>query len=172
MPFTPFHLGPGLLLKSALSHRFSLMVFACSQFLLDLEPLFYLSMDAWPLHRFWHTIVGATIVGVLSAAVGKPGLEWGFRWWNGVLKPRESWRVEPLITWSGAICGGLIGAYSHILLDAVVHLDLHPLSPLSEQNLLFGTMTWEMMHVTCLIAALVGFLIMTRQGRAAGNIRQ
>ncbi len=44
MPFTPYHLGPGLLLKSVLSHRFSLMVFACSQFLLDLEPLFYLSI--------------------------------------------------------------------------------------------------------------------------------
>jgi hypothetical protein len=38
MPFTPFHMGPGLLMKVGLQGSFSLMVFGWTQVLIDLQP--------------------------------------------------------------------------------------------------------------------------------------
>ena len=40
MPFTPFHMGPGILIKSLLQGAFSLMVFGWAQIVMDIQPLF------------------------------------------------------------------------------------------------------------------------------------
>jgi hypothetical protein len=39
MPFTPFHMGPGLAVKAVFGRYFSLMVFGFSQVAIDIEPL-------------------------------------------------------------------------------------------------------------------------------------
>jgi hypothetical protein len=39
VPFTPFHLGPGLAFKAVSGKHFSFMVFAGAQVLMDIEPL-------------------------------------------------------------------------------------------------------------------------------------
>jgi hypothetical protein len=44
MPFSPFHLGAGLLFKSALPVRFSLAIFAITQVMIDLEPAIYMAL--------------------------------------------------------------------------------------------------------------------------------
>ena len=48
MPFTPLHLGPGLLLKAAMRRRFSLFTFAGAQFCIDLEPLVLILGNNYP----------------------------------------------------------------------------------------------------------------------------
>ena len=45
MPFTPFHFGPGALLKSFLRHRFSFVTFVASQVVIDFETLNALEDD-------------------------------------------------------------------------------------------------------------------------------
>lgn len=40
MPFTPFHMGPGIAIKAMLQGSFSLMVFGWAQIVMDLQPLF------------------------------------------------------------------------------------------------------------------------------------
>ena len=39
MPFTPLHMGPGILIKSLLQGCFSLMVFGWTQIVMDIQPL-------------------------------------------------------------------------------------------------------------------------------------
>ena len=41
MPVTPFHLGPGIALKSVAPRHFSFTIFAFTQILIDLEALYY-----------------------------------------------------------------------------------------------------------------------------------
>jgi hypothetical protein len=39
MPFTPYHMGPGILIKALLQGSFSLMVFGWAQIVMDIQPL-------------------------------------------------------------------------------------------------------------------------------------
>ncbi|MCI0354322.1 MAG: hypothetical protein L0099_04665, partial [Acidobacteria bacterium] len=64
MPFTPFHFGPGATVKAMAAQHFSLTVFAFAQVAIDLEPLYFMLRDEDPLHRFFHTYVGATAVAL------------------------------------------------------------------------------------------------------------
>ncbi len=46
MPITPFHFGPGAVVKAVASRYFSFTVFAFSQGLIDLEPIGFFSIDS------------------------------------------------------------------------------------------------------------------------------
>ena len=67
MPFTPFHLGPGALIKAVGGERFSFMIFGGSQVLMDVEPLVRMIRGDAVLHGMSHTIAGALVIGVVSA---------------------------------------------------------------------------------------------------------
>ena len=79
MPFTPFHMGPGLLIKSLLQSSFSLMVFGWAQIVMDIQPLIAMTTGVGALHGFTHTYVGATLLGIFSAVTGKSLAEWALR---------------------------------------------------------------------------------------------
>ncbi len=66
MPITPFHFGPGALIKAAAPNHFSWMIFALANVVIDLEPvsLFFLIGD--PVHPWLHTFPGALGVAVRS----------------------------------------------------------------------------------------------------------
>lgn len=44
-------------------------------------------------------------------------------------------------------------------------------APLSNHNVLFGAITWETMHVSCLVAGLVGLLVSARSPDAYHEFR-
>lgn len=71
MPFTPFHMGPGLLLKAVLQGSFSLMVFGWAQVIMDIQPLLVMLTGHGHLHGFSHTYVGAILIGIVAALTGK-----------------------------------------------------------------------------------------------------
>ena len=83
MPFTPFHMGPGLATKATLGRHFSLPLYGFMQVAIDSEVL-----AAYPLrrdlasHKILHTFAGATAVAALSVLLLGPGLGSGVRWWN------------------------------------------------------------------------------------------
>ena len=62
MPFTPFHFGPGIFVKAAMPHKFSLRIFILNQVMIDLESLFNILSGQYPVHRFLHTFLGSTLV--------------------------------------------------------------------------------------------------------------
>ena len=53
MPFTPFHLGPGGVLKAVGGRHFSFMVFGGAQVLMDIEVLVRMDLGTPVLHGYW-----------------------------------------------------------------------------------------------------------------------
>ncbi len=150
MPFTPFHLGPGALLKAAAADRFSFMVFGGSQVLMDVEPLVRMIRGDSVLHGLSHTVVGAFAIGAISAAAGRP---------IGNFMLRYLAIEGSQIRWSVAILSAFLGTYSHIVLDALMHRDMNPLWPFSAGNAFVGAVSIQALHVACVAAGIVGGLI-------------
>lgn len=76
MPITPFHFGPGAALHAAAPRQISFLAFGAANVLIDIEPGYYLLTHQFPLHRFCHTLIGATLIMaatlVLFGAAGPP----------------------------------------------------------------------------------------------------
>jgi hypothetical protein len=71
MPFTPFHFGPGLLVKATIPNHFSLSVFALANVAMDIEPLYRMLHHDAQLHGVTHTLIGAGFIGVATALAGR-----------------------------------------------------------------------------------------------------
>lgn len=151
MPFTPFHMGPGIFIKAVLQGGFSLMVFGWAQIVMDIQPLVVLVIGKGHLHGFSHTYLGATLLGVFSALSGKYLSEIGLKR-IGISKKQNP--IE--ISWLVATISALIGTYSHVVLDAVMHGDVQPYYPFSIENGLLGVISVADLHRLCLYAAVVG----------------
>jgi membrane-bound metal-dependent hydrolase YbcI (DUF457 family) len=154
MPFTPFHMGPGILIKALLQGSFSLMVFGWAQIIMDLQPLFVLLTGEGHLHGFSHTYVGATLLGIFSALSGKYLSEIGLKL-IGIAE-----KHKPIqITWWVAFGSAFIGTYTHVVLDSIMHSDVEPFYPLSQANNLLGLISVVELHRFCLYTTLVGAAI-------------
>ncbi len=62
MPFTPFHMGPGLLVKAVAGRHFSILTFGIAQVAMDIEPLMGLMRGATVLHGPTHTYPAACVI--------------------------------------------------------------------------------------------------------------
>jgi hypothetical protein len=151
MPFTPFHMGPGMAIKAGMQRRFSLMVFGWSQILMDLQPLFVLLTGKGELHGFSHTYVGATLIALISAISGKYLGEVGLK----IIHQRHYLPIRWPVAWMSAFGG----TYSHIVLDSIMHTDLKPLYPFSQANGLLGFISIEALHGLCIGSGLIGVVI-------------
>lgn len=149
MPFTPFHLGPAIAFKALGGRHFSFMVFGGSQVLMDIEPLIGIIQHKPVLHGYTHTLLGALVIGMFAALIGKPISQW-------VLRLSRA-RVTS-ISWTAALSGALIGTFSHIVLDAVMHSDMSPWWPLMNGNGLLGAITLAQLHIACLVLGLLGMI--------------
>lgn len=148
MPFTPFHMGPGLLIKALLQGSFSLMVFGWTQIIMDIQPLIVLITGNGHLHGFTHTYVGATLIGIGCALSGKYAAEFGLRF---IGQPR----YLP-IRWPVATTSAFIGSFSHVLLDSVMHADVAPFAPYGLDNTFLGFLSIDALHQFCLYSGLIG----------------
>ncbi|MGD8839213.1 MAG: hypothetical protein PVI70_06435 [Gammaproteobacteria bacterium] len=148
MPFTPLHMGPGLLLKACLQGAFSLMVFGWSQILIDIQPLVVMLTGSGTLHGWSHTYAGATLIAVAAALSGKYLGELGLRY-------MKMSNYIPII-WRTAAASAFIGTWSHVFVDGIMHADMAPLAPLSETRLLYGIIGVDTLHILCLTSAVLG----------------
>ena len=162
MPVTPFHFGPAALAKSLTPKYFSFVTFGLSQVIIDAEPLYYMSQGAWPIHRFFHTYLGATVVAVLVILFGKPICEAVLRLWNWRLsEAQRSWlSVNPNISFTTAAVGALFGAYSHVLLDSIMHSDMQPFAPFSDANPLLYIISIDRLYQMCALLGILGGLVL------------
>ncbi len=161
MPITPLHVGPGIFLKSLGGRHISLTVFALSQLTMDLEVLARVAGDAERWHGFTNTFIGATVVLLPTVLFGKPACEWVLRWWNRNLSPAQAkWlKVPTRIGWLAAWTGGVLGVYSHVILDAIMHSDARPWAPLSGANPFVGLLSIGQLSLLCLIFLLLGTIV-------------
>ena len=151
MPFTPYHMGPGLLIKAGLGRHFSLVVFGWSQILTDLQPLAVILTGKGHVHGFSHTFLGATLIALLSVPSGKYLGDFGIC----VLQLDN---FVP-IRWMPALLGAFIGTYSHVLLDGLMHPDLSPFAPFSAERPWLGRIGIPEIHLLCVLSGLVGLVL-------------
>jgi hypothetical protein len=162
MPFTPFHLGPGLAIKALSGRHFSLMVFGFSQVAMDVEPLVRIIRGDALLHGFTHTYAGASLIALVSVAVGRPVCQFFLNYWiaNRDAAFLSRLRGPKLISWPAALAGAFVGTYSHVLLDSIMHSDMRPLAPLSDANGLLHVISVGGLHLLCLLGGILGFMLM------------
>jgi membrane-bound metal-dependent hydrolase YbcI (DUF457 family) len=162
MPITPFHLGPGAALKSFAPKHVSFTIFLFTQILIDLESIYFFMKNDWPVHRFFHSYLGATVVVVIGIVIGRPICQWLLKKWNAKLsKKQKEWLyVEPIISMKSAIIGLVLGAYSHIFLDSIMHSDIKPFSPFTDRNGMHGIITIDQLDLFCVLSGIVGVLIL------------
>lgn len=152
MPFTPYHFGPALFIGVLLFPFIDLATIMVASVILDLEPLAVILFDLqMPLHAFFHTYLGATIVACVLSVLLYP-----FRkYLNEIvsffgLKQESSMRH--------IISASLIGTYSHVLLDSFLYSEMNPFFPLLG-NPFVGLLGFGFVYNLCVVLGLVGFFI-------------
>jgi hypothetical protein len=178
MPITPFHFGPGALIKAAAPATFSWAIFALANIFIDLEPITLYFVIGDPAHPWLHTFPGAIVVAGVAAVFGRKPCERLLNVWNRQLDPGWQQRylaVEPKITTRAAWTGALIGTLSHLGLDSIMHADIEPLWPLVSGNAIQGWMSLEILHGLCVMSAVLAPLlafISSVRGRGQQNIQE
>ena len=153
MPFTPIHMGPGILIKSIFQGGFSLMVFGWSQIVMDIQPLIVLLSGEGHLHGFSHTYTGATLLAIFSALTGKYLSELGLK----ILKLDLSFPIK--ISWRVALVSAIIGCFSHVVIDSIMHSDMAPFYPFTLNNSMLGVISVSLLHKLCLYSGLFGAIV-------------
>ena len=124
MPFTPFHLGPGLLIGLVLLKFIDFPTFIISSIIIDVEPLSVIIFNLdYPLHGFFHSFLGGTILALPLAIIMKQ--------FRKYISPIMSFfKLEQEITFKKILAASLAGIYIHILFDSPIYTDIQPLYPL------------------------------------------
>ena len=160
VPFTPFHMGPGIAIKSIAGDRFSLITFGVAQVAIDIEPGIGMLRGSEVLHGWTHTYLGATIIAGL-VILARPLCNRILTFWNAELRHHRIHRFlakEPL-GWSAAAIGAFVGTYSHVALDSIMHADIRPFAPFSSANAELGIISIPMLHLVCVIAGTAGLML-------------
>ncbi|MBB1076317.1 DUF4184 family protein [Rhodoferax sp. 4810] len=158
MPFTLFHLGPGMVFKAVLQQRFSIISFAIAQVAMDIEPLVGMIRGAERLHGITHTYLAAILIAVpvalFTPIVCRPLLR---RWQHEVIYYQLPWVLTPLqFTPIAVINGAWLGTLSHVLLDSVMHSEMTPLAPWVMNNTIYHWLSITALHHLCIISGLLG----------------
>jgi hypothetical protein len=156
-------MGPGCAVKAILGRYFSLTVFGFAQVAMDIEVLVRIFVRTPTLHGFSHTYLGATVIGLVSLFAGRPLCQRLLNPWPALTPGAGGRFIDWLrgphtISWTAAITGAFIGTYSHILLDSIMHTDMHPYAPFAEGNDLLGLVSLGWLHLFCIASAVVGYL--------------
>ena len=153
MPFTPFHVGPAIPVKVIFDKKFSLLVYAWAQIVMDLQPLVMMLIGRGRPHGVTHTFVGAAVLGAVAVVSGKYLSEWGLKLLSFGKRPKT------VIPWRVAILSGLVGTFSHVVLDALIYPDVSPFWPFTDANPLRGSVTSSGMISFCVVSGAVGLVM-------------
>jgi hypothetical protein len=160
MPATPFHLGPGLLIKAVAPRQFSMAAYSLAQVVIDIESGFYLLRGEYPVHRQAHTFLLGGLIGFLCGLiVSRIG-----RWWG---RPRDA--IPEVLAAEFrlpiAAMSGLFGGIFHSVLDGIMHADIRPFRPFTDANPLYELVSLRVLYLFCIITGLVGGVLILAQER-------
>jgi hypothetical protein len=115
-------------------------------------------MGSNSLHGASHNIVGALLIACLVIAVSKwicnPILR---RYNREVSHYKQYWLLEQeSVNRTAVFTGALFGTFSHIVLDSLMHNDIHPLAPISDVNPLLGLISHDGVYQLCAVPSAVG----------------
>jgi membrane-bound metal-dependent hydrolase YbcI (DUF457 family) len=134
MPFTGYHFGPSGFLGLALRKWLDLPVLLLTNVIVDLEVLHHINFghERWP-HRHWHfhSLLGGAIAGAVfgTAAYWIKPVRRFFAWAMRLVRIRYKpnfWKM---------IVSGVLGAWLHVVVDAIYHYDVQLFWPSKARNL-------------------------------------
>jgi membrane-bound metal-dependent hydrolase YbcI (DUF457 family) len=132
--------------------QISFLSFCAANVLIDVESLYNLINNRHPVHAFLHTYVGATLVVVAVVMLFIVARRFASPTW---LPNFLRWRELSLVQ-VGLGCA--LGAYSHVVLDSVMHHDIRPLAPFATTNAILGVLSLSTLHLMCLALGALGLL--------------
>ena len=160
MPVTPFHFGPGAAIWSASPKNVSFLSFCAANVLIDTESLYNMVADRPRIHTFLHTYIGSTLaaLGIVAA----------------FLLLVRSARLIPLpdlFGWKAlgtrqVAIGALLGAWTHVFVDSIMHADITPFAPMSSSNPTYRVITLGWLHSLCIATAVLGAAVATLRNRS------
>lgn len=152
MPLTPFHVGIGLFVGLAFYRWLDFPTLCIGTIIVDTRAiLIVFGPLEGTLHGPLHTVLGGTLVACVLAVVmfaTKPVLnEIGVL--VGLAQKRSAYRIET---------ASLIGVYSHLILDGMMHADMQPLYPF-DSNPLLGLVPTSDIYLICFLGFLFGVIL-------------
>jgi len=128
---------------------------------MDIEPLIGILCGWDVLHGYTHTVLGALVIGAIAGCTGKPISSFALK----VLQiPHYPF------TWLASFLGAYVGTFSHVLLDAIMHGDMSPWWPIISGNKLLGVISIEALHLSCIIAAVIGAIVCIVRFKTRGRV--
>lgn len=93
------------------------------------------------------------MLAIFSAVTGKYLSEIGLF----ILGLNENWTLK--IKWWVAFISAFIGAYTHVVLDSIMHADVEAFYPFSTAKPLLEIISVSALHQVCLYSGLVGGIV-------------
>lgn len=162
MPATPFHFGPGLLVKAAAPRHFSMAAYSLAQVVIDIESGYYLLKQATPVHRQAHTFALGGLIGLLCGLIVSQVGTWVSRPRDVVPEALAAEYRLPI-----AVYSGVFGGIFHSLLDGIMHADIRPFRPFMDANPLYGIVSMRILYLFCIVTGVIGAALLLAWERRA-----
>lgn len=150
MPFTPFHVGPAILLGLLLLRKLDFPTFLAANVIIDWRAtLVFFGFWDGPLHGWVHTYIGAILMAIILGAVmiyARPLIDEEIR----------EMKITQKVTRKKIFLAAFTGTFLHVTLDAFHHPDMQPFMPF-DFNPLFGLFSTGELRTAlffCLLASL------------------
>ncbi len=152
MPLTPFHWGPSSWIGLALFKILDFPALMMASVVVDIEPFCVLLFNLnYPLHGFFHSVLGGSILAILTAVV-LYFLQGKIKKIMAVFKLAQDSSFKKILVTS------FFGVYFHILLDSFLYSEIKPFYPL-EINPFLGLFSVSQIYLFCALSFLVGILL-------------
>ena len=161
MPFTPFHVGPALLIYAVFPKLDPIAIFYGS-ILVDIEFFLITLLDLpFSIHGPLHSIIGVFLL--LPVFLGATLIT------RKALPKIDSLFIEPkpVYTIGISILSCLIGGFSHLLLDAPLYSDFNFTWPILDINPLFRATNSINVYIFCILTFVIGLIVLVLRKRKA-----
>lgn len=152
MPFTPFHLGPGILLALLFVKRLDFPTFVAASVIIDWRAaLVFLGFWSGPRHAWVHTYLGATLMAILLGGA------------TVYLRPLiddqlKEMKIVQKFTPRKIFLSAFAGTFLHVTIDAMHHPLMQPFMPLDIKPL-YGLATTFELRIVTFSMLLLSFLV-------------
>jgi len=154
MPFTPYHFGINASLGLILKKWLDVPALVLVNVAIDSEVLYFAATASktYHRHRFFHTYLGAAIVGIVLALMMFP-----FR--KVTAKLAAIIKIPAQTNIFKLIASAVLGAWLHVFIDSFTHWDMRPLSPFSHARHLYRKISEEQIIYICIAGWILAILI-------------
>jgi membrane-bound metal-dependent hydrolase YbcI (DUF457 family) len=150
--FTPYHVGPALLVALLLYPLLDIPTFLIANIILDFEPLAVaLGIINWPMHGVFHSVTVSTFVGILLALL----MDFFRKYTKPILITR---RLPQNPNLKELIITSIIGVWFHVILDAFIYNDLNLFYPI-KWNPIQGLLSYQIINNFCIVSLPIALIL-------------